>query len=154
MGIAEKYEIPTNRQIGNLLKDGDKIYLAGKGGLFIFNVSSKEMKKGEIGLGDEESSYKLLKTKNKLFIIENKKEWEVNNWSSVAKIYEIEKESGAKLNEYSADGKEFGTAVSYENKIIIANGKNIEIYSEEMKPIDKVMLKEKIEFMEISGCRV
>ena len=88
MGIAEKYEIPTNRQIGNLLKDGDKIYLAGKGGLFIFNVSSKEMKKGEIGLGDEESSYKLLKTKNKLFIIENKKEWEVNNWSSVAKIYE------------------------------------------------------------------
>ena len=154
MGIAEKYEIPTNRQIGTLLKDGNKIYLAGKGGLFIFNISSKEMKKGEIGLGDEESSYKLLKTKNKLFIIENKKEWEVNNWSSVAKIYEIEKESGAKLNEYSADGKEFGTAVSYENKIIIANGKNIEIYSEEMKPIDKVMLKEKIEFMEISGCRV
>lgn len=153
--ILEKYELKDEYIAEYMLINDEKIYMAGNSGLYIFDINKKELIKGEIEIEQEsEAEYSLIKTKNKFFIVQKNIHWTEEELQLKVKLYEIDKNNGSEVRRYELEGNNIKKVVTYEDKIVAADGKEIKLYSEELKPIDKISLKEEIEFMEISGCRV
>ena len=151
--VIEKYEILSSEAANSILKDENSIYIVGSAGIYIFDMSKKEIRKAAMSFYVE-GKLSLIKSRNKLFVFEKRERWNGKEWESTGKMYEIGKLNGEKINEYSFEGKKIKQVRAYEDKIVVADGKDIKVYTEELKPIDNISLKENINFMEISGCRV
>ena len=151
--VIEKYEILSSEAASFILKDENSIYIAGNSGIYIFDMNKKEIRKAVVSLFTE-GKLSMIKSRNKLFVFEKREKWNGKEWENTGKLYEIGRINKKKINEYTLDGKEVKQVRAYEDKIVVADGKNIKVYSEDLKPIDNIQLKENINFMEISGCRV
>ena len=68
-----------------ILKDENSIYIVGSAGIYIFDMSKKEIRKAAMSFYVE-GKLSLIKSRNKLFVFEKRERWNGKEWESTGKM--------------------------------------------------------------------